>query len=84
MRRDRSFATASAWRHPHRVRNFNVDFEGRDLVAAVHADVDPIGIDLDVTADGGQDLLAQKGKQIGGATRAAAFIGKQEIGRAHV
>src|SRR4029079_2950076 len=76
---DRSFATTSAWRHPHRVWNFDVDLEGRHLVAAVHADVDPIGIDLDVTADGGQDLLAQKGKQIGGATRAAAFIGKQDL-----
>ena len=62
MRGDRPFASPSAWRHPHGVRNFDVDFEGRHLVATIHADVDAVGVDLDVTADGGQDLLAQNGK----------------------
>ena len=62
MRGDRPFASPSAWRHPHGVRNFDVDFERRHLVATIHADVDAVGVDLDVTADGGQDLLAQNGK----------------------
>ena len=62
MRRHGPLAPASAWRHPHRVRNFDVDFEGRDLVAAVHADVDSIWIELNMAAHGGQDLLAQNGK----------------------
>lgn len=62
MRWHGPLAPASGWRHPHRVRNFDVDFESRDLVAAVHADVDAIGIDLDMAADGGQDLLSQNGE----------------------
>ena len=66
MRRHGPLAPASGWRHPHRVRNFDIDFEDRDLIATVHLDVDAIGINFDMAADGDQDFLAQNGKKIRG------------------
>src|SRR5690242_12038805 len=50
-------------------RDLDVDFERRDLVAALHLHADLVVVDLDVLGDGTKDFVAQLGDQVRTAGR---------------
>src|SRR5262245_24038240 len=46
------------------MRDLDVDLERRDDGAAIHLDLDVVGMDHDVLGDGGEDLAAQQPEQV--------------------
>src|SRR5882724_3501077 len=51
------------------MRDFDVDLERRDRIAAIHPYVDVLALHRDVLGDRGQDLLPKKGQQVALAAR---------------
>src|SRR3984885_9514635 len=58
--------------------NFNIDRKRRDRLAAIHFDPHFIGIEGDVPADYGQNLLAEDTEQVG-LTARATFVREQNL-----
>ena len=59
-------------------RDLDVDFEGRESAGAVHRHLELLGVDLDVTRDGLEQLLAQDRHEIAGPKR-GALMGEQDL-----
>ena len=57
------------------MRNFDIDFESRDLVAAIHPNPYVIPLHDDVLGNSRQDILAQNGEKIRLTSR-RAFVGQ--------
>src|ERR1700761_811150 len=58
--------------------NFNIDCKRRNRLAPVHLDPHLVRIEGNVTADDGENLLAEETEQIGLAAR-AAFVREQNL-----
>src|SRR3954447_25123565 len=65
-------------KHPGRVRDLDVDRERRNARAAIHAYLNAVALHRHVLRDGGQDLFAQNGKQIGLSAR-YTLIGQKDL-----
>jgi hypothetical protein len=59
-------------------RHLDLDFERRDVLAAIQPHLDGVGVDLHVLADDGQDFLAQDRHEVGLAA-GAALVGEQNL-----
>src|SRR5215467_3098885 len=56
-------------RHAGRMWDLDIDLERRDVLAALHLNVDVVALDDHMLGDGHQDLLAQHLQQVGLPTR---------------
>ena len=63
-------------KHPGRVRDLDVDRERRNARAAIHPYLNAVALHRHVLGDGGQDLFAQNGKQVGLSARCPLILQK--------
>src|SRR3954467_2510680 len=64
--------------HPVRMRDLDVDRERRNARAAIHPYLNAVALHRHVLGDGGQDLFAQNGKQVGLSAR-CPLIGQKDL-----
>jgi len=74
----RAFASGSSGVSLRPSRHFDTDFEGRHRTPRVHLDLNLVGFDRYVFADGGKDLLAKDPNKIGSARR-RPLMGEQDL-----
>src|SRR5262249_58070462 len=64
--------------HAGRIRDFDLDLERRDALAAIHAYLNVLALHRNMLGERGQDFFSQNGGQVGLATR-RPFVGQEDL-----
>src|SRR5262249_42412526 len=64
--------------HAGWIRDFDLDLERRDALAAIHPDLNVLAFDRNMLGERGQDVFPQNGEQVGLAAR-RSFVGQEDL-----
>src|SRR5262249_8549803 len=64
--------------HAGRIRDFDLDLQRRDALAAIHPHLNVLVLDRNMLGERGQNVFSQNGEEVGLATR-RPFVGQEDL-----